>query len=203
MIGEEESELGEALLEGKTAVIPTDTLYGLAVSALDNSAVERLYELKGRDRSKPFIILLDSLAGLERFGPAVTPETAEILQCLWPGPISIILGGIKPEYGYLDRGTGELAFRVPQPIELRRFLEKVGPIVAPSANPQGQPPAETVSEAQAYFGCRVDHYCQAGRLAGQASTLLRLTRGEPEIIRAGAGQNLLKQCLTSFNTIPN
>ncbi len=75
---------------------------------------------------------------------------------------------------------------MPDKSELIELLKETGPLVAPSANPQGKPPAKTIDEAQAYFGDSVDHYEDAGVVEGEPSTIISFQNGEMTVIRQGA-----------------
>ncbi len=177
----------EMLRQGKIGVIPTDTLYGLVAAASDEAAVERVYALKGRTPSKPCIILISSLDDLAQFGLAPTEKRRETLSRYWPGPVSIVLacGPGIPEY--LHRGTKSLAFRLPDDTRLQQFLSKSGPLIAPSANPEGLPPATSIEEAAGYFGNHVDFYIDGSSRLGTRSTLIALDEHDSiKIIREGA-----------------
>jgi L-threonylcarbamoyladenylate synthase len=162
------------LRRGKVGVIPTDTLYGIVAAVGNEQAVERVYSLKKRGATKPCIILIASLGDLNMFGVTLTKERRKVLSRYWPGPTSIILacGADVPEY--LHRGGHTLAFRLPSDARLRRLLKASGPLIAPSANPEGSPPVRTIEEAKKYFGRRVDFYLDAGTRTSAPSTLIAL-----------------------------
>lgn len=179
--------LTEILNDGGIAVIPTDTLYGIVARAQDRCAVRRLYRLRRGAARKPFIILIASMSALREFGIAPTVAEKRFLQTVWPGKLSVIFSCSSPRFAYLRRGAQTLAFRVPRPRTLRNFLRAVGPLVAPSANPEGRKPAETISEARRYFGNRVDFYHGAGRrISGKPSTIISFVGKTAQIIRQGA-----------------
>lgn len=168
-------------------VLPTDTLYGVVASALNEEAVRRVYALKGRTPTKPCIILIPSPEEVAAFGVTLSVERREVLARYWPGPVSIILscGPDVPEY--LHRGTGTLAFRVPNDERLASFLRRSGPLIAPSANPEGLQPAETIEAAKEYFGTRVDFYLDGGVRAGAPSKLIALDEhGSVTVLRDAA-----------------
>lgn len=173
-------------------VLPTDTLYGVVGSACNPSTVRRIYRLRRRNPKKPMIILVGSIYDLKRFGVRITPATRKILQTVWPGKVSVVLeiSGKRQAIGkkltYLHRGTGTLAFRLPKPRWLRSLLQKTGPLVAPSANFEGKPPARTVREAKKYFGDKVDFYIDAGQLTSKPSTLIKIEKGKTVVLREGA-----------------
>ncbi|MEK7081994.1 MAG: L-threonylcarbamoyladenylate synthase [Patescibacteria group bacterium] len=164
-------------------VIPTDTLYGLVGSAFSPKAVEKIYQLKKRDPSKPLIVLITSWLDLEKFGAEISPAGKKNLKKIWPGPVSVILPAKNKKFTYLHRGTQTIAFRWPRNEQLQKILKKTGPLVAPSANPEGLPPATTVAEAKKYFGRKIDFYKNGGKITGKPSTLIKLQNGKIEIIR--------------------
>lgn len=163
---------------GEVGVIPTDTIYGIVGSALSPKIVERIYTLKGRDEHKPFIILIGKEEQLSLF--SITERNISY----WKEerPTSVIFKIVDEKWQYLHRGTNSLAFRFPQNKELQEFLKETGPLVAPSANPQGEEPASTIDEAKEYFADTVDFYIDGGVKEGTPSRIISLVDGE-KIIR--------------------
>jgi L-threonylcarbamoyladenylate synthase len=100
------------LAKGKIAVIPTDTLYGIVGQALNKKTVERIYKLRKRNPSKPFIVLIASYADLKKLGAKITVQQKKILKKLWPGPVSVILSCPSKNMTYLHRVTNTLALRM-------------------------------------------------------------------------------------------
>lgn len=189
------SPLVSVLKCGGVAVIPTDTLYGIVACALDPAAVGRLYRLRRRAARKPFIILISDVKALREFGVGVTTAQRILLKAIWPGKVSVIFRCPTKRFAYLHRGIKTLAFRLPRSKILRALLKKTGPLVAPSANPEGGKPAETISEAKRYFGEQVGCYVSAGRrLSGKPSTLVSFEGSRPRIIREG-GESAKVRCL--------
>lgn len=152
--------------EGGVGIIPTDTIYGIVASAFNKEAVERVYDLKKRDKKKPCIVLIHSASELKKFNLPVRSFS------FWPGPVSVVFEGNFP--GHLSRQQNSLAFRVPKPLFLRNLLKKTGPLIAPSANLEGRPPAQTIAEAKKYFD--VDFYISKGRLKGEPSVVVKIIR---------------------------
>jgi L-threonylcarbamoyladenylate synthase len=182
----------QKLRAGEIVVYPTDTLYGMLVRALDRRAVERLYRIRKRDSDKPFILLVSSLADVEKFC-ALSSADKKILAEIWPAKISVIVPCKGTKWRYLHRGTKSLAFRMPRSRKLQDIIKKTGPLAAPTANMQGEPPAETVREARAYFGDAVALYVSRGRKKGKPSTLVRLSDGKLGIVREGADVRRIKK----------
>ena len=114
--------------------------------------------------------------------PQCAAERA-MLASVWPGSVSVILPCPDTRWGHIHRGTETVAFRVPDDAELREFLSSSGPIIAPSANPSGLPPATTVEEADAYFHDDADFLVDGGRLSGVPSTVARIVDGKWDVLR--------------------
>lgn len=177
----------QSLKDGRIGVLPTDTIYGLVASALNEKAVERVYEVRGRRPDKPCIILIADVSDLSRFGIKLTTQvTDQLINRLWPGQISIVLPCDRSELAYLHRGTKTLAFRLPANEDLREFLRQTGPLIAPSANPEGQAHAVTIEKARAYFADTVDFYEDAGPQSSGPSTVVEIRDGKISILRQGA-----------------
>lgn len=168
--------------------MPTDTLYGLVGSAFSKKAVARIYKLKKRNPKKPLIILIESFRDLARFGVKPDAKIKKILQKVWSGKISVILPCRNKKFLYLHRGINTLAFRLPAKKSLRALLRETGPLVAPSANPEGLPPARTIREAKKYFGDTVDFYIDGGTFSSQPSTLIAIKGGNITMKRRGSGE---------------
>ncbi len=168
---------------GGVAVIPTDTIYGIVGSALKPEIVARIYRLRKRSVKKPMIVLIASIQELGRFGVRLSPAVTRFLRGAWPGRVSVALPMPGKKWEYLHRGTRYIAFRVPLKKALRELLAKTGPLVAPSANLEGKPPAKTTHEARKYFGAKVDCYVDGGELVRRPSTLVKVIEGKPVVVR--------------------
>lgn len=170
----------KVLKDDGVVVIPTDTLYGLCASVFSKKAIERIYKIKNRGKDKPLIVLISSISQLENFG--IKEDHSRI----FIPKVSVLLR-VGNKFRYIHRGTGEIAFRLigKKNKNLYNLLKKIGPIVAPSANPEGEKPAEVISEAKKYFGEKIDWYVDSGKKIGEPSTLVRLTDGNFEILRQG------------------
>lgn len=179
--------LVKSLKTGKIVVLPTDTLYGLVGQALRPKTVARIYTLKKRNPKKPVIILIGDITELKKFKITLSPKQKEVAKKIWSSrrASSIIFDCSFKKFFYLHRGTKTLAFRLPRQKKFRAFLLKTGPLVAPSANPEGLPPAKNIKEAKKYFGEAVDFYLPGKILEGKPSKIIRLKKnGFLSIIRS-------------------
>jgi len=167
-----DTEIVDCLSAGGIGVLRTDTLYGLVADASNEAAVERVFQLKHRDDDKSPIVLIASTKSV--FDDIGIYKT--IVDTYWPGKVSIILPSLQaPEW--LRRGNGSVAYRIPDSVGLLQLLEKTGPLIAPSANPQGKAPATTMQQAMDYFGDSVDFYVDGGTVDDDSpSALLRVIK---------------------------
>jgi len=177
----------DTLKNGGVAIVPTDTLYGIICRAMDKRAVSRLYKVKQRDTKKPCIILVTNYEQIKSFGINITEKQKEFMNTYWPGAVSIILPCKTIKYEYLHRGIGSIAFRLisKKSRNLYKIIEEVGPVLAPSANPEGMPPATCENKAHRYFKDTVNAYLAGGTRRGEPSTLVDYTGLKPKILRQG------------------
>jgi L-threonylcarbamoyladenylate synthase len=187
MVWENENII-EVLKKSGVVVMPTDTLYGIVGRAEDVSVVNRIYDLRKRNPSKPCIILVGDIKEIEKFSVSLSEKQQEAIKNYWflgsSRPTSIVLDCLDDKFLYLHRGTKTLAFRLPADKNLQNLLKQTGPLIAPSANLEGLPPAKNIDEAKKYFGDGVDLYLDAGEISSQASRVVKISKGgEIEVLR--------------------
>ena len=175
--------LADLLRSGAVALLPTDTIYGLHALADDQSAILRICSLKGRDDSKPFIVLGSSLEQLESIGAAAGDRVRPILEELWPGPLTAVVPLTKPLAA--ARGADSIAVRVPDVAWLRELLERTGPLASTSANRSGEAAIVSPEELSLDLQNQLDAVVSAGPLEGKASAVVDFTGAEPRFIRDG------------------
>ena len=181
----DDKNLINVLKENGVVVMPTDTLYGIVGRAQNESVVNRIYTVRKRNEEKPCIILIGDVDELTKFSITLLETQKNKIKDYWPGPVSIILDCLDDSFAYLHRGTKTLAFRLPSYEPLQNLLRQVGPLIAPSANIEGQPPAKNTEEAKKYFGNLVDLYLDGGEITGKASQVIKLHKdGSVNILRA-------------------
>ncbi len=185
-ISESWEELSKTLSQGKIAVAPTDTLYGILADALNKDAVERIYLLKKRKPDKPYIILIPDTSFLQFFCIKPSKEEKKLLE---KRGITVVLDlpeECSDKFLYLHRGKRTLAFRIPDKKELIHVMKKIKkPLVAPSTNPEGKPPAKDIKDAVEYFKGNIDIYIDKGKLEGKPSTIVKVEEGCVKKIREG------------------
>jgi L-threonylcarbamoyladenylate synthase len=176
-----------ALKRGEAIVFPTETLYGLGADALNFSAVENIFQLKGRDLDNPFPVLVADRVMLDSLVATVFPLAEKLMAHFWPGPLTLVLPARDDIPRPLVNRQGGIGVRLSsQPIaaELVRLLGH--PLTATSANPSGQPGAHTVLEAKNYFSAKITIYVDGGELTSPTgSTVAAVEKDKLRIIRAG------------------
>jgi L-threonylcarbamoyladenylate synthase len=175
-----------ALGRGEIVAYPTETFYGLGVSALDERALARLRECKGRSE-KAFSVLVIGTEMIERFCCSpLPPRAVTLMERYWPGPLTIALPARDNVPGGLVL-DGCVALRESSHEVARALVSAFGaPITATSANLDGQPPATTPEEVEAALGrcCVVLH--GGSTKGGAPSTLVRVRGNRIEVLRPGA-----------------
>lgn len=182
----DDPELIDQIENGAVGVLPTDTIYGIVTKALNAHSVDKLYEIRKRPAEKPSIVLISSLLDLELFFVEVPAIHKQFLENVWPGKVSIIMDAPHPDMAYLHKGTDTIAFRIPDTHELIQLIEQVGPLIAPSANLEGQPSAKTIDETREYFGNDIGFYVDFGKLEGDPSTVVKIEGETIKVLRQGA-----------------
>jgi L-threonylcarbamoyladenylate synthase len=172
--------------QGDIGILPTDTLYVITCLATNSLSVDKIYQIQGRNKDKPLIILVDTLERIEEFGVALFPEQKAVLQTIFPAPFTVLLKHLhQSKYKYLYGKSNYLSFQIPKNPELRKLIRNVGPLVAPSANPQGLHPATNIKQAKEYFGETIDFYIDGGELNNLPSTIGVMSENSFDIIRQG------------------
>lgn len=176
-------KLLEQLKQGAVGVLPSDTIYGLICLANNQESVERLYSLKKRE-NKPGTVIAASIDQLVALG--LKARYLKPVEHYWPNPISIIIPtGL--DLPYLHQGKMSLAVRIPKDEKLQALLRQTGALLTSSANQPDKPPANTVPEAEKYFGDNIDFYVDGGDLSGKPpSTIIRVVDDAVEVLREGA-----------------
>jgi L-threonylcarbamoyladenylate synthase len=180
-----------ALKAGGLAVVPTDTVYGLAASPYAEAPVVRLYRAKGRDALQPTALVAADLDMLFECVPELRGRAGRIASALLPGPYTLVLPNPARRYRWLTGATpAAIGVRVPDVTGLaREVLAGAGAFVASSANARGGADPRTIAEVPEEIRAAADVVVDAGELAGTPSTVIDFTAPEPVVLREGAASS--------------
>lgn len=184
---EGERVAADCLSRGGVAVLPTDTVYGLAARPVEAEAVRAIYRLKGRPEGMHLPVLAPSVPHVRALGVAFTPAAEALARRWWPGPLTMAFG-FDPSLerpSWLD-GRVEVAVRIPDHDFLRRLLGLTGVLVVTSANAHGAPTPSRAPDVAAALGSPADLIVDGGALHDVPSTLVNVNRPDPSVEREGA-----------------
>lgn len=179
--------IADALNKGGVVVLRTDTIYGIVTRADNSENVDRVFALKQRDADKSCIVLIANEAQMwDQVSREAYVAAKKLLDDTYPTSVIVPVGEKTPEWlKHHDEVQDDVAFRIPSTQNwLVDVLKSAGPLIAPSANVQSQPPAANISEAYEYFGDGVDLYVDGGTVeAAEPSHLYRVRDGQAERLR--------------------
>ncbi len=174
-----------AVQTGGVIAFPTDTVYGIGVSAFDPSAIDKIYQVKGRSQLKAIPILIGGPQELDRITPPRSQAVQKIIDHFWPGALTLVLP-LLPEMPDNLSPAPTIGLRVPDHDLARELLNTTGPLAATSANLSGQSSALDAAQVLAQLEGRIDLVLDGGPApGGQASTVLDCTGEEMKILREG------------------
>jgi L-threonylcarbamoyladenylate synthase len=174
-----------AIKRGEIVGVPTDTVYGLAVDLYDEAALDRLYDLKGREDNKPIAILVASLEQGLVLG-AMSDRALDLAERYWPGAATLVVPRLDTAPEWLgDRERRTVGLRCPDHPVALALLEITGPLAVTSANRSDSEPVTTADLAQAQFGDEVLTYLPGDAGGGAPSTLIDLTQPAEVVLRQG------------------
>ena len=175
------------LERGEVIAFPTETLYGLGADALNGAAVEKVFQLKGRDAANPIPVLVADREMLFSLVSDIPPLAEKLIARFWPGPLTIVFHARRDIPRPLVNATGGVGVRISSQAIAGEIIEALGrPLTATSANPSGQTPAHTVQEAKRYFSGAINIFVDGGELTSKTgSTVVELVEDSLRIIRPG------------------
>jgi len=183
------SHMVDTLIHGGVAILPTETVYGLAGRADDKEAVDRIYAVKGRAFAKPLALCVPHLEAAHIYGQ-MSGLAGELAKAFWPGPLSLIVRARnnkldKRLYGRNAQGQKTISMRCPQ-ADWTQALQDI-PLALTSANPSGLAAPLNIDDAAAYIGDSVDAiYGGPPCSIGISSTILSIEGHKAQILRQGS-----------------
>lgn len=199
----------QTLVEGGLVAFPTETVYGIGASALDECAVVRLVEIKGRAKNKPLTLAIKSAEEALDYAPDMCPLAQRLARRCWPGPITLVIDDshseslvrrLPPLVQKAVSPKNAIGLRVPGHqviLDVMRML--AGPLALSSANRSGLPEAVTAEEVLDNLGDEIDLVLDDGRCRfGQPSSVVRVQGKHLEVLRQGVVPERTLQRLSSL-----
>ena len=179
-------KIEKTLEAGGAVVLPTETVYGLFAQALNEEAVERVYELKQRPRDKALNLNVASLEEIYAFSKNQPSYLEQLYQAFLPGPLTIILQADDRVPAWINSGMETVGFRIPNHPVTLDLIRKYGPLIGPSANLSGKASGTSFQQIMMDFQEEVSGVEDDAALTGQDSTILDLSGEKALILRQGA-----------------
>lgn len=171
---------------GGVLIFPTDTVYGIGCNVYDEDAVERVFEIKGRDADKAMPVLVGDTEQAEALAADMPEAAITLMEKFWPGPLTIVVKKAEDVPEIVTGGAPTVGIRVPDSEICRVLIQQSMPIVAPSANRQGVKPPAELAEVDAAILDAVDLGIASGRAVGVPSTVVEVNSRGLKLIREGS-----------------
>jgi L-threonylcarbamoyladenylate synthase len=170
--------------KGDLIVMPTDTVYGLAAMLYDEEALQKIYDVKGRDQSKQIPLLISSINQIKDIA-IYDDQLKKIMEKFWPGALTIVM---KTTQSFKQK-TGEdtIAIRMPKHPKALALINDYGVLRVTSLNKSGEPPLESLEDIHKVFGHFVSEIHEHGEIAKSeiSSTVISIVNGHIKILRQG------------------
>ncbi|MES9699026.1 MULTISPECIES: L-threonylcarbamoyladenylate synthase [Bacillus] len=180
-------EAARLLRENEAVAFPTETVYGLGANAMDDEAIAKIFEAKGRPSDNPLIVHIGTKSQLDGIVREIPPVAEKLMEHFWPGPLTIILPRKKGISERVTAGLNTVGVRMPDhPVALALLEEANVPVAAPSANRSGRPSPTLASHVYEDLNGKIAGIVDGGATGvGVESTVIDCTSEVPTILRPG------------------
>ena len=177
----------QLIQQGELVAIPTETVYGLGANGLDENAVAKIFEAKGRPQDNPLILHLSCPEEMERYCHSIPEAAYALAKAFWPGPLTMVLPARENVPKRTTAGLSTVAVRCPDCEVTRSIIRTAGvPLAAPSANLSGKPSTTTAQHVLHDHDGRIPLIVDGGPCrVGVESTIVDLTEERPRLLRPG------------------
>lgn len=177
----------ELIRQGELVAIPTETVYGLGADGLNERAVAKIFEAKGRPQDNPLILHIWDASQMEQFCHDIPMAAYDLAKAFWPGPLTIVLPAREIVPKRTTGGLDTVALRCPDNAVTRQIIRLSGvPIAAPSANISGKPSTTTAQHVLHDHDGKIAAVVDGGPCrVGVESTIVDLTEDRPRLLRPG------------------
>ncbi|MGU7887645.1 L-threonylcarbamoyladenylate synthase [Streptococcus suis] len=179
-------KLRTILENGGAVILPTETVYGLFAQALNEEAVNRVYQLKQRPRDKAMNLNVSNLNDIYFFSQNPPYFLEKLYNRFMPGPLTIILKANKNVPFWVNSGLDTVGFRLPNHEKTLRLIAETGPLIGPSANVSGQESGTEFTKLLSQFSEKLEGIADDEALTGIDSTILDLSGPKARILRQGS-----------------
>lgn len=176
------------LRSGGVIALPTDTVYGIAASLDHPTAIERLFEIKGRELTKAIPLLVSNSLTLDELAEAPDERVQRLVRWLWPGALTVVVRASSRVPNGIRRGLPTVGVRMPNHASMLEVIERAGGVLAvTSANVSGEREALSAAQVRERLGDLIDGVVDGGPSPGnQPSTVVDFTADCVRILREGA-----------------
>ncbi|HFI2691779.1 TPA: L-threonylcarbamoyladenylate synthase [Streptococcus suis] len=179
-------KLRTILESGGAVILPTETVYGLFAQALNEDAVNHVYQLKQRPRDKAMNLNVSNLNDIYFFSQNPPYFLEKLYNRFMPGPLTIILKANKNVPFWVNSGLDTVGFRLPNHEKTLRLIAETGPLIGPSANVSGQESGTEFTKLLSQFSEKLEGVADDQALTGIDSTILDLSGDKAKILRQGS-----------------
>jgi L-threonylcarbamoyladenylate synthase len=161
----------QIILQGGVIAFPTETFYGLAADARNETAIQKIFQVKGREEGRPILLLVADRSWLRGLVQEVNPPAERLMEKFWPGPLTLVFRASPNVSALLTANTGKIGIRVSGLAVAQALTRAVGrPITGTSANLSNRPSTSTAEEVVRTLGKKLDAVLDGGKTAGGVGT---------------------------------
>lgn len=180
------ANLKEILENSGAVILPTETVYGLFAQAMNEAAVEHVYQLKRRPKDKAMNLNVADLETILAFSKNQPSYLKILYEAFLPGPLTIILQANDRVPAWINSGLSTIGFRIPNHPKTLELIQQTGPLIGPSANISGRESGKIFADIKTQFNNEVTGLADDAALTGVDSTILDLSGETARILRQGA-----------------
>lgn len=180
-------ELTKIINEGKLAIIPTDTVYGIIGDATNENTIHNVFKVKKRPYTKPLIIMVSSIQMLKEYTRKLSDLENKLIEEYWPGPLTILLPKNNKISNYITNDSPLVGIRLPKDKELLELINKLNkPLISTSANITGTETITNINMLEDEMIKQIPYIYDKGEILNPASTIVKVENDKVIILREGS-----------------
>lgn len=187
------------LQRGNLVITPTDTIYGILADAMNESAIQKVYACKNRNKHKALILLVCNIEMLQEYTQNISDLEREIISKYLPGRLTILLHKNSKISAEITGGSDLVGIRIPDHQELVKIIKHIGnPIISTSANISGQKSISSPKELEPRLLRNIAYIEDGGSIDYEPSSLIKIEDNEIIVLREG---NVARQIAQDYHTV--